>query len=559
MFGNFNQVGSALRNNTAAININTLNVLPWYPNANGGVGDVAFDGGKLFLSGAFTSIGGRACNGLAVIEVSTGLAYDWSPSFRIQYGNNYASGSVNSVLLDNGKLYVGGNFSEVEGNYRTYFARFDVQSLTLDNWYSLADGNVTLVEKLGNDVLVAGDFFKIGGKYRKNFAALNLETGNVLPLVANLDAPGSNLLYDGNNQLFIAGNFQNINNVPKNRIAKININSGEILPFQINSGLSVRADRLEIGTYLYVLNSGGVNAYDKITGENLNWRISPTNTPNPNFAFSVGINAAKELNGKLFVGGYFNGLNNQLVNHLAAFDVSTKQLLDWNMQPNAQIKDIETYQGKLLIAGDFFNIGLRPRNYFAELDPNSTIATNTVANASGFVNDISISNNLLYLAGNFNIFADAQFSGNVAALNLVSKTAAAFRSPINFGTNICISSEGALFATGYRDVYSTPLNLRYLNVFRNDSDILLGSKKANISTALNLFPNPSKGLVSMELPVSNNGGVIYFYNMSGAVAKTVSFLANQNSLDLSTFSKGLYFYKISLENGAAFSGKLVKE
>jgi hypothetical protein len=270
--------------------------------------------------------------------------------------------------------------------------------LALDNWFILADGHVSHIDKIAPNVLItSGSFNKIGGKFRSNFACLSLETGVVQPVIANLNNIGTDILRDGNNEIFISGSFTSVNGVARNKIAKIDFNNGSLLPFNLTSNITTNADRIEIGTYLYVFTNRGIVAVDRVTGNPTGWTIIPSGGPtNPHQPNNTSIFAAKELNNKLYVGGSFSALNNEPINHLAAFDVNTRQKLNWNLQPNDQVNDIEVYNGKLLVAGEFFNIGLRPRNYFAELDPNSEIATNTVANADASISDIALNNNLLY-------------------------------------------------------------------------------------------------------------------------------------------------------------------
>lgn len=554
IFGNFVQIGSALRNRTAAINLNSFSVLPWYPNANGTVSTAALDGNKLFLGGSFTSIGGRPCDGIAVIDVATALANEWNPSFDNinEIDNRRSGGIINKLFTDNGKLYVGGIFTNIGTEYRSYFARFNTNDLSLDNWFSVADGSVKIIEKMGNNLFTAGDFNKIGGKLRTNFACLNLETGVVQPIVAELNNVANDILNVDNDQIFICGQFTSVNGISRNKVAKINLDNGQLGSFNPSVNFpSWPVDRIESGTYLYVFYDRGITVLDKNSGTAIGWRINPSGY----------IFAAKELNGKLYVGGSFSGIDNQPVSHLAALDVNSRQTLNWNVQPNDQVNDIEVYNGKLLVAGEFFNIGLRPRNYFAELDPNSEIATNTVANADAPITDIALNNNLLYLFGGFNIFADTRFATNLAPFDLVNKQVGVWRSPVGFNGSYNISSARNVVTVTKRTWQDWNQQGRYLQVFRNDPDLALNTKSDIVTNGIALFPNPAKDKVALQLPADKVGsaGTINLFSMNGALMQSNAFNATESEISLAELKAGLYLYKVILDNGTQYSGKVVKE
>lgn len=563
IFGGFTQIGTALRNNTAAINTSNFQVLPWYPNANGNIYSAAIDGNKMFVSGSFTSIGGRPCTKIAAINIQTSLAFEWYPEItNIDANNRTINSSVSKVLVDNGKLYVGGDFSNISTLYRSNFARFNTFDLTLDNWFSLADASVQLIEKTGDHLLVSGRFNKIGGKLRSGFACLNLESGTVQPITANLDGDGTDIINAGNNEIFVSGKFGTVNGQSRNRVAKLNITNGLLLPFNTNAPLNFGADKLEIGTFLYIFSERGLTAVDKDTGNTTGWRLQPTSAPGGAIgSYSRGILTAKELNSKLYVGGYFGSINNEQINNLASFEVNNQQKTSWNPQPNDQVTDIEVYNGKLIVAGEFFDIGFRPRNYFAELDPNSDIATNMVANANSPVTDIAINNNLLYLLGNFTIFADAAFSNNIGTFDLISQRPATWRSEVNFNSVFNVSSANNVVAITRRNPDNWVVSKRYLQVFRNDLDIALDTKKPELNAEVSIYPNPSTGKISLQLPSSNLGssGKISFYSLNGVLSQTLNFKANETELNIGTFAPGLYMYTITLANGKQFSGKIQKQ
>jgi hypothetical protein len=566
VFGNFTQIGTALRNRTAAINTNTFTVLPWYPNANDAITSAAISGNTLFVSGTFTSIGGRPCRGIAAIDIATSLALDWFPnaSGNSSNGSNFTHG-VNKLLIDNDKLYLYGSFTNSFNQSRAQFARINIPTLTLDDWFILADGSIGFLEKIAPNVLLtSGAFNKIGGKYRKNFACLSLESGVVQPLKADLNNNGTSLLLDqANNELIITGNFSSVNGLNRNKIAKLNLANNQLTSFNINWNISGPLYKAESGTYLYLFINGGIEVADKISGNKINWSINPIGsyTNYEDRETPISIYSVKEYQGKLIVAGKFNSLNGTPRNHLASFDINTKQLTDWNLNPNKTVFDIEIHNNKLLVAGEFFDIGLRPRNYFAELDLNSNIATNMVANANNPVTDIAMNNNLLYLIGKFNIFADLPFNTNIATFDLTNRQPANWRSETGFSGSFNVSTANNIVAVTKRVAQSWDSRGRFLHVYRNNSDIALSSGKKIETNQVTLYPNPTKDKVALQLPSDKAGsaGTFQVYGVNGAVVQTNTFNVTEAEISLKSLKAGFYLYKVTLDNGTQYSGKVVKE
>lgn len=98
-----------------------------------------------------------------------------------------------------------------------------------------------------------------------------------------------------------------------------------------------------------------------------------------------------------------------------------------------------------------------------------------------------------------------------------------------------------------------------LYYYYNDSD-----PKARISENLQanktpfcIFPNPTKDILWIEYTDDLNS-FLYIYNSKGQCVKTSMMKIGMNSINLSSLPKGIYFYKIDLNNGLN-SGKLIVE
>jgi hypothetical protein len=167
----------------------------------------------------------------------------------------------------------------------------------------------------------------------------------------------------------------------------------------------------------------------------------------------------------------------------------------------------------------------------------------------------------LYLFGGFSIFADTRFTTNLAPFDLVNKQAGTWRSPIGFNGSYNISSARNVVAVTKRVFQSWNTTERYLQVFRNDPDLTLNTKSDIITNGITLFPNPAKDKVALQLPADKVGsaGTINLYNMNGALMQSNTFNATESEISLADLKSGLYLYKLILDNGTQYSGKVVKE
>lgn len=91
----------------------------WQVNTSGNVQAIAVAGGQVAIGGHFTSIGGQARERVAALDMATGaLDPAFNPSLTGQWGGPWA------MTADANHLYVGGQFTMVGTESRTFLARF---------------------------------------------------------------------------------------------------------------------------------------------------------------------------------------------------------------------------------------------------------------------------------------------------------------------------------------------------------------------------------------------------------------------------------------------------
>jgi hypothetical protein len=161
--GKFQLVDALVRNNLAAININTGLATAWNPSASKDVFALALKDTILFVGGFFDYVGGANRKYLAALSSKTAKATAW---------NADASDYVFSLVIRDTVLYAGGRFSTVKNIYRGHAAGISTNGTgTLTSWYPNPNSDVFAIQPLtgGTNVYIGGQFGMV-----KNTAQFNL-------------------------------------------------------------------------------------------------------------------------------------------------------------------------------------------------------------------------------------------------------------------------------------------------------------------------------------------------------------------------------------------------
>jgi hypothetical protein len=174
--------GEVPRSNVFAFNAHTGALLPWDPSPSGTVRALAAgpSGNTIFMGGEFATVGGHAHASLAAVAACTDLAT--CPGTVLAWAA-HTNGDVFSLMAAGTKLYVGGNFGQVNGVAKKNLAAVGISSGHLLKWGTGADGEVRalLITPNGQRVMVGGYFTHVDGKALEHLTALSASTGAALP------------------------------------------------------------------------------------------------------------------------------------------------------------------------------------------------------------------------------------------------------------------------------------------------------------------------------------------------------------------------------------------
>ena len=239
---------------------------------NGDTDTLAAGGGRLYAGGRFTRVRPPgAAAGTSETTRTYLAAFSTSTGALITGFNVTLNGRVRAVRLspDGTRLYIGGDFTTVNGVSRTRFAAVNpTTGALLTAFTANSNGVVTTIAAGSNAVYVGGDFTTINGATAMRVASVNPTTGvRNAGFTGSLDArPRASALSPDGASYVIGGTFQVVNGVIQPAVASLHPTTGATRPWAA-TGMVPRAlagggcdsevtDIVIAGTRAYVVAEG---------------------------------------------------------------------------------------------------------------------------------------------------------------------------------------------------------------------------------------------------------------------------------------------------------------
>lgn len=182
--GSTGTTGAVTRNGVAAINLDTGALLPWNPNVTGGTVyaiEVDPNSGNVFLGGGFTTVGGVTHK--KIVQV-TSAANSGTGAVVTAFHSPTPNGAVRGFNVLGSQVYIGGAFTKLGSNVRSYIARENDATGALDStWTPVVDGEVHAInfDTGGTRVVLGGFFRNLNGASFIGVGAVDTATGATLP------------------------------------------------------------------------------------------------------------------------------------------------------------------------------------------------------------------------------------------------------------------------------------------------------------------------------------------------------------------------------------------
>ena len=278
-----------------------------------------------------------------------------------------------------------------------------LQDVAIDD-LPVTDGEVRSAI-VANGTLYIGGFFTAVGPHTGSGVALSASTAALIPGYPAINGYVSAVVPDGNNGWFVGGNFTQVGAFRRRNMVHLKSDGSVDPAFDPSPDIAVICLLLHNGR-LFV--GGGFNgisgkyrprlaALDPVSGDALNWF--------PNVQDLNYINCLAATGNTLYFGGSFSEVNGQSRGSAAAVDVQTAALLDFNPKPGFSVYAIAVNGSTVFLGGNFSTVGgvSSPNLCAVDADPTSPSFNRvlTFSSCDSMVNKLVVNNNVLYVAGQF--------------------------------------------------------------------------------------------------------------------------------------------------------------
>ena len=404
--GSFTTVLGVTRNKVARLNTDGTLDMAFDPNASGDVFTIAVQAdGKIVAGGFFNgpnSIGGQTRNRIARLNPTTGLADSFDPN---------ANNDVYSIAVQaDGKILVGGAFTNIGGQTRLHIARLDATTGSPDSFDPNATHYVRSIAVQPDGKILAGGFFNgansIGGQTRNRIARLDATTGLADSFDPNANQGVQSIVVQADGKILVGGLFNGANSIggqSRNFIARLDATTGLADSFNPNANaevlsIAVQADGKILAGGSFFTSDGQTR--NRIARLDATTGLADSFNPNASdFVHSIAVQA----DGKILAGGEFTSIGGQTRNRIARLETDGRldQPLDLGLLPAASAVEATAVQpdGKVLIGGTFSSVLGVPRNNIARLNTDGTLDTLFNPNANNRVDAIAVQSDGKILAG----------------------------------------------------------------------------------------------------------------------------------------------------------------
>lgn len=432
--GNFTSVNNTSRNRIARLNTDgslDSTFLATGSGADFNIFSLALQpDGKVLITGNFSSFNGTALNEVARLSDTGALDLSFNP------GELFRAGFVLAMATQpDGRIVIGGTFISVNGTARNRIARLNSDG-SLDNAFIASVSDQVLAIPLQSDgkILVGGRFNQVNGVTRNNIVRLNqdgsLDT-NFLAIGSGINSEVTAIVVQPDGKILIGGDFTQVNGTTRNRIARLNPDGSLDMTFlTVGSGANDESFALALQPDGKILVGG---SFTQVNGAPRNHvaRLNSDGTLDPAFlASGFGANdivraLTLQPDGKVLIGGNFTSVNGTPRNHIARLHsdgLLDAAFLSVDSGANDSVQTIVLQpDGKIFIGGFFNFVNNALRSAIARLKSDGSLDEtfiNFSSGPNGGVDALALqTDGKVVIGGNFS-FVNGVFRAGIARLNI---------------------------------------------------------------------------------------------------------------------------------------------
>lgn len=207
----------------------TAEALPTW-QVNGVVWDTVTVGDTVYATGDFTEARppGTAVGDPQAVARQNLLAFDLTTGVVTGFAHTLDKPGRRVVASPDGRrIYVGGDFTTVDGLPHSHVAAFDTATGALvDRFAAKADGRVLAIAVSGTTVYLGGVFNYVDGVKRTRLAAVSATTGALKTRFTASADDAVNALVVSGKRLIVGGRFQKVNGRAKVGIGAVSATTG---------------------------------------------------------------------------------------------------------------------------------------------------------------------------------------------------------------------------------------------------------------------------------------------------------------------------------------------
>ena len=338
--------------------------------------------GKIIVGGQFSSYNGSTAK--SIIRLNTDGTIDTS----FVTGTGFNSSVKKIIIQPNGKIIVIGSFSTYNGATSKYIARLNADG-TIDasfnpgatsfNFLSIC----TAALQSDGKIIVGGNFTQFNGNTENRLIRLNADGTKDTSFTtgSGFDATVRAIVIQSNGKIIVGGEFTSYNGATgKNYIIGLNSDGSVDTSFAAGTGFNSYVNALYLQGDGKIVVGGSFNTYNGVTNKQI-IRLNNDGTKDSTFSTAAGFgdaafpsadNLTVTPNGKIIVGGYFDTYQNtnystslialhggvalatndfEVSNSVKIYPNPAKDILNITTIDNSEIVSAKIYdlQGKLVL------------------------------------------------------------------------------------------------------------------------------------------------------------------------------------------------------------------
>jgi hypothetical protein len=174
--GDFLNIAGQARSNLVAVALDSTTVEDWNTFAHLGVSNFVTYGNTVYAGGAFNTIGTVLRNRIGAVDRTTGLGLlNWNPD-----AGSVAATRVSTMAKGDQVIYVGGSFNTMGGSFRTNAAGVFVDTGVATSWTPRLNGFVRRIVLADGLLVVGGDFTASGNTVQPYLAVFDAASPEIL-------------------------------------------------------------------------------------------------------------------------------------------------------------------------------------------------------------------------------------------------------------------------------------------------------------------------------------------------------------------------------------------